>query len=61
MSDWIPVPKPGRYRVEIGFEVKDDEAAEESLGIAPIEVTVPSDTFVDVELQVREPKKKKGG
>jgi hypothetical protein len=61
MSEWIPVPKPGRYRVEIGIEVDDDEKEDESVGIAPIDVTVPSDSFVDVDVQLPEPRKKKDG
>jgi hypothetical protein len=60
MNEWIPIPKPGRYRVEIGFEVEDDEE-DESAGIEPIDVTVPSDSFVDVDVQLPEPRKKKDG
>jgi hypothetical protein len=60
MSEWIPVPKPGRYRVEIGIEADDDEEGDESAGIAPIDVTVPSESFVDVDVQLPEPKKKGG-
>jgi hypothetical protein len=59
-SEWIPVPKPGRYRVAFAIEDDEEEGEDESSGIEPVDVIVPSDTIVDVDVQLPQPKKKDG-
>ncbi len=59
-SEWISVPKPGRYRVAFAIEDDEEEGEDESSGIEPVDVIVPSDTIVDVDVQLPQPKKKDG-
>lgn len=58
-EETIFVPAAGRYRIT--FEADADDEDGDVSTIPPIEVTVPAGAFVDVDVQLPEPKKAKDG